>query len=67
MSAEQAKKDLARYCQGLMDNNVNLMVAIEQRYDLYGYPPSIVTVGIEAVAEGKDKGLELDKALGLVT
>jgi len=29
-------------------------IAIEKRYDLFGYPPDLVSIGLNAVTEGRD-------------
>lgn len=51
--------DLERYSKAMISGDFNTCVAIEQRHDLYGYPPEIVTVGLKAVADGQDMDLAI--------
>lgn len=46
--------DAQRYVHAMINGDHNTLVRIEQKYDLYGYSPEIVTVGLRAIAEGKD-------------
>lgn len=61
----RARQDLKRYHKLLVANNVDAMIAIEKRYDLYGYPPSVVMQGIGMVARGEDMYEGLDRLMGL--
>lgn len=42
------------YFKAMLANNTDACARIEQKYDLYGYPPELVSVGLRAVDEGKD-------------
>ena len=44
----------------MIDGRIDICARIEQRHDLYGYPPELVTVGLKAVAEGKDAHEAID-------
>lgn len=64
LSAQQADTDCTRYLRALVENGHSTCVAIEQRWDLYGYPPSIVTNVLRRVAAGEDRDAAEDAALG---
>jgi len=37
------KDDLDNYCRAMISGNVDWCIAIEKKYDLFGYPPEMVT------------------------
>lgn len=49
-----AKQDYADYAKAIRQGNFDACVAIEQRHGLYGYPPDLVSIGLSAIANGKD-------------
>jgi len=51
---DEAVADREAYSKAMIRNDLNTCVAIEQRYGLYGYPPELVSVGLNAACEGKD-------------
>ena len=59
-----AKEDLERYWEAMSHNNTSLCLMIEKKYELDGYPPSIVATALTAKAEGRDMYKEIDKILG---
>jgi hypothetical protein len=54
MSNHEAIADRDAYSKAMIRNDLNTCVDIEQRYGLYGYPPELVSVGLNAACEGKD-------------
>ncbi|OZI23719.1 hypothetical protein CAL26_09820 [Bordetella genomosp. 9] len=46
--------DLNRYTRAMIAGHIDTCAEIEKRHDLYGYPPELVTVGLEAIAKGKE-------------
>lgn len=60
-----AKEDLKKYGKMMQNGNSQGALLIEQRYGLDGYPPSIVSTALNALAEGKNMGKAIDQALGL--
>lgn len=52
--------DAEVYFKAMIDGRIDICARIEQRHDLYGYPPELVTVGLKAVAEGKDAHEAID-------
>ena len=46
--------DLARYTKAMIAGNIGVCIAIEQRHNLYGYPPEIVGMGLKAIEDGRD-------------
>ena len=46
--------DAVRYVRAMIDSDLDTLVRIEQKHDLYGYSPEIVTIGLKAIADGKD-------------
>lgn len=46
--------DAETYFKAMASGNHATCIRIEERHGLYGYPPEIVSVGLNAVAEGKD-------------
>lgn len=51
---DEAREALHRYHRALVANRTHEAIQIEQRYGLYGLPPMLVSVGLEAVAQGRD-------------
>lgn len=60
---EQAIKHREQYCQAMIAGNSELCYKIEQYYALDGYPPEIVSVGLNAACEGKDPWEAVDMYL----
>ena len=52
-----------RYTQAMCRGDLDACIRIEQRFDLYGYPPQIVGVGLQAVDEGRDHLAVVDSYL----
>jgi len=46
------QEDLDAYVKGMMDNNVDRCLMIEQQYGLAGYPPNIVGNALQLMAAG---------------
>ena len=44
----------ATYVRAMIDGNHDMLMRIEQKHDLFGYPPEIVSIGLRAIDEGKD-------------
>lgn len=61
---EQAQADVDRYLKAFTANAIGICVAIEKRWELYGYPPSVVTQVLAAVANGEDRYRAEDAAIG---
>lgn len=49
-----ARQELGNYSQAMIDGRTDICIKIEKRHGLYGNPPAIVTVGLQAVVDGKD-------------
>lgn len=47
--------DWDAYAKAMISGDVDTCVEIEQKYDLFGYPPEIVSVGLNALANGLDQ------------
>ncbi|MYZ41390.1 hypothetical protein [Schauerella aestuarii] len=54
------QSDLERYGAAMLTGNVDACARIEQKHDLYGYPPEIVCIGLRAVADGQDMNAAID-------
>jgi len=39
----EVKADLAAYFKAMLDNDLDKLISIEQKYDVYGLPPEMVT------------------------
>lgn len=50
----QAKKDRDAYFLAMIKGDSDKCHDIEERYELYGYPPEVVTIGLNAAAKGED-------------
>jgi len=48
------------YFKAMLTGSHETCSRIEQKHDLYGYPPELVSVGLNAVAEGKDAHEAID-------
>lgn len=53
MSTEP-QSDLSAYVDAMKRGDVDACIRIEQRHDLFGYPPELVSVGLAAIAEGRE-------------
>lgn len=53
-AAMQARADFHNYGRYLATNNLHGCVSIERRHGMFGYPPELVSVGLSALAEGRD-------------
>ena len=49
----QAKIDRDNYYLAMINNDGSMCWDIEERYGLDGYPPELVTVGLNAAVEGE--------------
>ena len=54
------KTDLDLYSAAMLRGDYLTCVYIEEEHDLLGYPPEVVTVGLKAVAEGKDPNAAIE-------
>jgi hypothetical protein len=59
-----SKTDLENYYRGLKDGNTALCAKIELKYDVYGYPPNLVCVALQAVVDGRNPYAALDETIG---
>lgn len=46
--------DAQAYAVAMLRGDIDACARIEQRHDMYGYPPELVSVGLGAIEEGKD-------------
>lgn len=60
----KAKTDLDRYADAFTAGHHAVMVAIEKRWELYGYPESVVCDVLGRIASGEDRYRAEDAALG---
>ena len=51
---DQARADMVAYAKALAAGRHQQALQIEQRYELDGYPPEIVSVGLRAAVDGRD-------------
>jgi len=52
--------DAEVYFKAMLTGSHETCARIEQKHDLYGYPPELVSVGLNAAAEGKDAHEAID-------
>lgn len=60
---DQARFDLVAYHRALITNRLQAAVAIEKKYELYGLPPELVSIGLEAVSRGLDPFDAIEKPM----
>ena len=46
--------ELKKYNKAMMDNNTEYCIDIEIIHGLYGYPPDLVSIGLDAFDAGND-------------
>jgi hypothetical protein len=63
LSRDQARFDLVTYHKSLIAGRTDDADAIEKKYDLHGYPPRVVSVGLQAASEGRDPFEAIDDHL----
>jgi hypothetical protein len=56
--------ELAEYAKAMRSGDINAALRIENKHNLIGYPPEIVTVGLRAFDEGKDVNDAVDQYIG---
>lgn len=49
-----AAQDRDAYAKAMAEGLHDVCMAIEKRYDLFGYPPYLVSIGLAAACEGRD-------------
>jgi hypothetical protein len=52
--------DAQRYVHAMINSDHDTLVRIEQKHGLFGYPPEVVTIGLRAIADGKDGHAAID-------
>lgn len=57
------KTESQQYAAAMIAGNVNKCVELEAKHGLYGYPPELVCVGLDAIDEGKDAHRAIDEYL----
>lgn len=62
-TVDRARADLVAYAKALVTGNTEAAIRIEKRYDLFGYPPQIVSIALHAAAEGRDHMEAVDEYL----
>ena len=55
--------DATRYVRAMIDSDLETLIRIEKKHGLFGYSPEIVTVGLKAIADGKDADEAIDAYL----
>lgn len=65
--AQLAIADVGAYAQALRRDDLNACTAIEKRYDLFGWPPAVVSVGLHAAAQGRDINAAIEAHLNGAT
>lgn len=60
---DEARADLIQYHRALITNRTSYALQIEQKYLLDGYPPQIVSIGLQAASEGRDHLAAIDEYL----
>ena len=51
---EEAKADKTAYFKAMMANHTGTCLCIERKYGLEGYPPEVVTAGLNAACQGEN-------------
>lgn len=57
----QARRDRDDYFLAILNGNDDKCSMIEHKYELHGYPPEVVTVGLNAASKGEDVMLAVIK------
>jgi len=55
-----ARRDREDYVKYLIAGRTEKCIQIEDRYDLFGFPPELVLIGLTALVEGKDAHAAID-------
>lgn len=46
--------DSQRYAHAMRFGHAGVLIAIEQEHGLFGYPPELVSVGLQAIERGEE-------------
>jgi len=57
---EAAASLASRYIRAMRDGHTSVCIRIEQEAGLFGYPPELVTVGLQAIDNGQDGFLAVE-------
>ena len=57
----QAKLDRDGYYLAMIKGDYATCASIEQKYDLYGYPPEAVSTALSALAQGMDADVAINE------
>ena len=66
-SMKKARIDQRNYVKALINGDLSLCMSIEQYYELFGYSPEIVCIGLAAAVRGEDIDAAIAKALPVTT
>lgn len=55
------KRDRDDYYLAMIKGDYATCTSIEQKYDLYGYPPEAVSVALNALAQGMDADVAINE------
>ena len=61
MNDPEAQGDREAYFKYMRAGNADGCVSIEKKYDLYGYPPELVSVGLLAAVQGINPLFAIDE------
>lgn len=56
----EVKCDRDGYYLAMTKGDYDTCISIEQKYDLYGYPPEAVSVALNALAQGMDADVAIN-------
>lgn len=59
--SEPEPQDLEDYAKAMVRGDHAKCVQIEEKHDLFGYSPELVSVGLRAIAEGKDAHAAIER------
>ena len=60
----QAKLNRDGYYLAMIKGDYATCTSIEQKYDLYGYPPEVVSTALNALARGMDADVAISEYIG---
>lgn len=63
MKRDEAKQDMVDYHRALIHGLTSRAIAIEHKHGFFGLPPMHVSIGLQALSEGRDPWEAIEQPL----
>lgn len=63
LKRDEAKDDMVQYHRALIHGLTSKAIAIEHKHGFFGLPPMLVSIGLQALSEGRDPWAAIEQPL----